>query len=278
MSIHPAAIIHPTAKIDPTAEIGPNAVVEEDSVIGPRCRLWPNAFVGKWTTMGEGNELHPGAVVGHQPQDLKFKGEKSFTRIGNFNTFREYSNTHRGNGEGTATVIGNRCLIMATAHIAHNCHLGNEVILANGALLAGHVVVEDRAFISGNSVVHQFCRIGRYAMMSGVTGVSKDIPPFMIVDGINSVGGINIVGLKRAGFSPATRKAIKEAYKILYRSGLNFKNAVDQIGREVLDPEVQSLIRFIRESKRGICRHRGVGIGRRDSGASAEEETADVES
>lgn len=277
MAIHPTAIIHPTAKIDPSTEVGPNAVIEEEVEIGPRCRIWPNAFVGRGTTLGEGNQLHMGAVVGHQPQDLKFKGEKSFTRIGKFNSFREYTNIHRGNGEGSATEIGDRCLIMATAHIGHNSKLGNEVIMANGSMLAGHVEVADRAFISGNCTVHQFCRIGRYAMLSGLTGVSKDVPPFMIVDGINLIGGINIVGLKRAGFSPATRKAIKEAYKILYRSGLNFKNAVDQIGREILDPEVQSLIRFICESKRGICRHRGIGIGRRESGSPTEEETADAE-
>lgn len=276
MAIHPTAIIHPTAKIDPTAEVGPNVVVEEEVTIGPRCRLWPNAYIAKYTTMGEENLVHMGAVIGHLPQDLTYKNLRSYTRIGNGNIFREYSQIHRGTAPESSTVIGNKCFFMAVSHAGHNCQIGNEVIVANNALLAGYVQVGDRAFVSGNCVVHQHVRIGKLAIMSGASRVSKDIPPFMIADGTNLIAAVNTVGLRRGGFSPATRKAIKETYQILYRSGLAVSSALDQIEREIPDPEVRHLIEFVRASKRGICRHRRFG----ETGARShapDEETAALE-
>ncbi len=259
MAIHPTAIIHETAQIDPTVEIGPNVVIEENVVIGAHCKIWQNATICKGTTMGESNQVHMGAVIGHEPQDLAFEGKPSYTCIGNNNVFREYSTIHRGTAPESETVIGNKNFFMALSHAGHNCHIGDEVIVANGALLAGHVHVDDKAFVSGNCVVHQFVRIGKLSMMSGGSRVSKDIPPFMVQDGTNLIAAINIVGLKRGGFTPGTRKAIKQAYEILYRKDLAVSNAIEEIQKTLSDPEVICLIDFIQSSKRGICRHRRVG-------------------
>lgn len=278
MAIHPTAIIHPTAKVDPTAEIGPNVFIEENVVIGPRCKLWPGAYIAKHTTMGEGNEVHIGAVIGHLPQDLSFKDQRSYTRIGNHNIFREYVTIHRGTAPESATVVGNKNFFMVSSHAGHNCHIGDEVIVANGALLAGYVQVGDRAFVSGNCVVHQFCRIGKFAMMSGGSAISKDVPPFMMMDGMNLIVALNAVGIKRGGFSAATRKAIKEAYKILYHSGLNVGNALEKIEQEIQEPEVRHLVEFVRASKRGICPHRPFGAQRERRHGADEKETADIES
>lgn len=273
MAIHPTAIIHKTAQIDPSSEVGPNVVIEEEVVIGANCRIWQNATICKYTTMGEGNQVHMGAVIGHEPQDLSFEGEKSFTRIGNENVFREYSTIHRGTAPASETVIGDKNFFMALSHAGHNCVIGNEVIVANGALLAGHVQAGDKAFVSGNCVVHQFVRIGKLSMMSGGSRVSKDIPPFMVQDGTNLIAAINIVGLKRGGFTPATRKAIKQAYEILYRQDLAVSTAIEKIQSALQDPEVTHLIDFVQSSKRGICRHRRVGDTGSRSNAPEEAET-----
>lgn len=273
MAIHKTALIDPSAKIDPTSEIGPNVVIEEEVVIGPNNKIWQNATICKFTSLGERNEVHMGAVIGHVPQDLAFKGEPTTTRIGNKNIFREYATIHRGTAPGSATVIGDKNFFMAHSHAGHNCQIGNETIIAMGALLAGHVEVGDQAFVSGNCAVHQFTRIGKLAMMSGNSGVSKDIPPFMVEDGINLIAAINTVGLRRAGFSLSTRKAIKHAYEILYRSDLSVSNAIEQLTQLAPNEQVQCLIDFVRNSKRGICRHRRIGDpGRRTQ--SAQETTA----
>ena len=273
MAIHKTAIIHPTAKIDPTAEIGPNVVIEEEVQIGPGNKIWHNATICKYTTLGEGNEVHMGAVIGHHPQDLAFKGERSYTRIGNHNIFREYTTIHRGTAPESATVIGDKNFFMALSHVGHNSQIGNEVMLANGSMLGGYVEVFDKVFISGNSVVHQFTRIGKLAMMSGISGVSKDIPPFMMADGVNLIASINSVGLRRGGFSVATRKAIKQAYEILYRQDLSVSNALEKMKELASDPEVAHLIEFVQQSKRGICRHRRVGATGARSSPSEEKAT-----
>ncbi len=255
MQIHPTAIVDPSAELSPECEVGPGAIIEADTVIGPRCRIGPHAFVGRFTRMGADNVLHIGAVVGNIPQDLKFDRDTvSSLEIGEGNEFREYCVIHRSAEEGCATRIGDRCYFMNHSHLGHDGELGNEVIVGASALLAGFVTVGDRAFISGNTAVHQYCRIGRISMIRGVSGISKDVPPFCIADFRNSLRGLNSVGLQRAGLDGDTRMALKEVFKMLFRSGLPLADAA----REVEDTPhyevaaVQELVRFCRESKRGI--------------------------
>jgi UDP-N-acetylglucosamine acyltransferase len=263
--IHATAVIDPSAEIDEDVEIGPFAVIEANVRLGRGTRLLAHAFVGKNTVLGEGNVLHPGAVVGHVPQDISTTGEEDSRVVaGDRNIFREYCTVHRGFRDGTETRIGSDCFIMAQSHIAHDCQVGDRVILAGGALLAGHVIVEDRAFISGNVAVHQFCRIGKLAMIAGLARVSRDPPPFFLVKGDSAVYGLNQVGLVRSGFSEQERTELRGAYKILYRKGLRLEPALKRIDATYPRAEhVKHLVAFIRESKRGICPHHRRGAPRR---------------
>lgn len=254
MSISKLAVIDKGADVAKDAEIGPFAVIEDGVKIAPRVKVWSHAYICKGTTIGEDTEIHIGAVVGHAPQDLAFKDGPSYLNIGKRTVVREYATIHRGTAEGSSTVIGDDCYIMATAHVAHNCQIGNKVIIVNAALLAGYVTVEDMAFISGAVVVHQFCRIGRLAMIGGYTAVNKDVPPYMLVRGPSAIRGVNLVGLRRAKFSRATISAVKEAYKLLYMSDLNTDQALQEIGKLEKSLELDHLIKFIKESKRGICK------------------------
>jgi UDP-N-acetylglucosamine acyltransferase len=215
-----------------------------------------NSHISGRTSIGENNQIHIGVVIGHTPQHLAYKGGDSGVRIGSGNIFREYVTIHRGYHPGQETVIGDNNFLMAMSHVAHDSVVGNHVIMANGSLLAGHTHVDDNANISGNVAVHQFVRIGRLAMIGGLSKVIKDVPPFMMVDGVSLVHGLNTVGLRRAGYDVATRKQIKEAYRVLYRSGLNVPQAVERLEAEFGDvAPVQELLGFIRKSVRGICRH-----------------------
>jgi len=259
--IHPTAHISPTARIADDAEIGPNVIVGERSTIGSGTIVMANAVIGPWTTIGNGNKIHYGAIVGHDPQDIGFNGEESYAVIGNGNIIREYATIHRGNRPGTTTVLGNNNFIMIQAHVAHNCELGDNIVLAGGALLAGHVNVADCAIISGNCVVHQFCRIGRLAMMRGLSRTSRDVPPFCIMDETHTVKSLNLIGLRRNGFDAKKVRALKNAYLILFRGGLNMQNAIEQVEGEVdLTDDVQELLDFIRSSKRGVCFGEGTAV------------------
>lgn len=252
MSIHPTARVHPTAEIDPSNEIGPNVVIEENVVIGPGNQVMANAYVGPHTTIGAENRIHMGAVVGHEPQDYAFQGETSFTHIGDRNEIREGATIHRATGEGEATVIGDECFIMVHAHVAHNCALGNQVTLANLCSMAGHVSVGDGAFISGNCVIHQYCRIGELSMLGGLSAANRDLPPFMLARGRPAaVAGVNAVGLRRAAVGPEVRKALKRAYKTIYRAGNRLTEGLAELD-EIDIPEIRILVNFVRESKRGI--------------------------
>ena len=252
--IHPTAHISPTARIADDAEIGPNVIVGERSTIGSGTIVMANAVIGPWTTIGNGNKIHYGAIVGHDPQDIGFNGEVSYAVIGNGNIIREYATIHRGNRPGTTTVLGNNNFIMIQAHVAHNCELGDNIVLAGGALLAGHVNVADCAIISGNCVVHQFCRIGRLAMMRGLSRTSRDVPPFCIMDETHTVKSLNLIGLRRNGFDAKKVRALKNAYLILFRGGLNMQNALEQVEAELeITEDVRELLDFIRNSKRGVC-------------------------
>ena len=254
MAIHPTAVIDPRAEIDGEVEIGPYVVIDGPVKIKRRTRVMAHAYITGWTEVGEGNEIHPGAVLGDAPQDLAYRGEESYLRIGDRNIFREHVQLHRGTAPASSTVIGNDNFLMAGSHVAHNCKLGDHVVLANGALLGGYVEVGDRAFISGHCVVHQFVRVGELSLMRGLSGVSKDVPPYSIVDWQHRVRGVNSVGLKRAGFDERRIREIKEAFRLLFRKGRNLSLAVKEIeSKENNSTDVLALLEFIKSSKRGVC-------------------------
>lgn len=251
----PTARVHPGARIGPGTVIGEYVVIEDDVVIGAGCRLEPYVYVKRWTTLGERNQISAGTVLGTDPLDKNFTGERSYLRIGNGNIIREHYTISRGTAPESETVIGDENYIMTSGHIAHNCRIGNRTVIASSALVAGHVEIEDQAFISGGVVIHQYSRIGRLAMIGGNTRVNSDLPPFFLYTDFNvAARGLNLVGLKRAGFSEGDIKALKTAYRLLYRSGLKLENALQRIEAEVPTEHTRHLTAFIRASKRGICR------------------------
>ena len=253
MPIHPTALIDPRAEIHPEADIGPYVVIEGPARVGRGTRVLAHAVLTGETEIGDNNEIHMGAVIGHTPQDLAYKGGQSFVKIGHRNVIREHSQIHRGTTEGSATVIGNDNYLMHHSHVAHNCQLGNQTIIAGGALLAGYVQVEDQAFISGNCVVHQFVRIGTLAILRGLSRTSRDVPPFCIMDGTHTVRGLNVVGLRRAGFSHDRIRALKQAFTRLFRQKVNLRRVVEELRLEPCSPDVLYLLNFIEQSKRGVC-------------------------
>ncbi len=261
MPIDPSAAVAPTARVHPDAHIGPQAaigeycVVERDASIGPFCRLEPYVYVKRWTTLGERNEISAGTALGTDPLDKNFSGARSYLRIGNGNKIREHYTISRGTEPESATTIGDGNYIMTSGHIAHNCVIGNQTVIASCALVAGYAEVEDQAFISGGVVIHQFSRIGRLAMIGGNSRVNHDAPPFFLYSDFNiAPKGLNIVGLKRAGFTAEQIAGLKVAYRLLYRSGLKLDEALRRIETEVGTAEAQRLAAFVRASKRGICR------------------------
>jgi len=254
MSIHPTAIIGKNVSLGKNNQIGPYAVIEDGVRIGSDNQIGTQVYLATGTEIGDANEIHTGAVIGDAPQDRAYRGAPTQTKIGNKNMIREYVTIHRGTKEDTATVLGNENFLMVNAHVGHNCQIGNRTTLVNGASLAGYCTVEDDAFLSGMTVFHQFTRIGRLALVSAFSALNLDLPPYLMCGGRGAVvHGPNVVGLRRAGFSAPIRDEIKRAYKILYRSDLNRGNALKEIERTCHSPEVQHLVDFIRESKRGIC-------------------------
>jgi len=261
MAIDPSATVAPSARVHPEATIGPRCVIgefcviEQDVIIGAACRLEPYVYVKRWTTLGERNEISAGTVLGTDPLDKVFTGERSYLRIGNGNKIREHYTISRGTKPESVTEVGDENYIMTSGHIAHNCRIGNRTVIASCALVSGYVDVEDQAFISGGVVIHQFSKIGRLAMIGGNTRVNSDAPPFFLYSGFDvEARGLNVVGLKRAGFSLAEVGALKTAYRILYRSGLKLVDALARIEAEVPGEHARHLVEFVRGSKRGICR------------------------
>lgn len=250
------AIVAGSAKLGEGVEVGPFAIIEEGVELGAGVKIWPHAHVCAGTSVGEGTQVHMGAVLGNVPQDLAFKERKTYLKIGKRNVIREYCTIHRGTEELSQTVVGDNCYFMVSSHVGHNCHIGNNVILANGVLLAGHVDVGDYAFVSGNVVVHQFCRIGTVAMIGGFTGINKDVPPYMLVRGPSVVRSVNLVGLRRLKFSRDTINRIKEAYKLLFMSNLNTAQAIEGIQKLGPCKELDHMVEFIKGSKRGICKYK----------------------
>jgi UDP-N-acetylglucosamine acyltransferase len=254
--IHPTAIVDPAADIHAGARIGPYCIVGPHVVIGEDTELQHHVTVMGPTTIGRGNFFFAYTSIGQKTQDLKYAGEPTHLEIGDGNTFREFSTINRGTLPGTKTIVGSGGNFLAYSHIAHDCIVGNNVIFSNNGTLAGHVEVGDHAIIGGLAAIHQFCRVGRHAIAGGCSKMVQDIPPFFIADGNPAeVRGINQVGLERAGFPPETIRALKEAYRLLYRSNLNVKQSVAQI-RENLPPlpELTELCQFIESSQRGIIR------------------------
>ena len=256
--IHETAVISPNARIAKNVEIGPYAVIGDNVEIGEGTRIGPHVVIHGWTSIGRDCRIFQFSSIGEEPQDLKFKGEKSYTFIGDRTTIREGATIHRATGEENETRIGSDCLLMALTHVAHNCVLGNHVIMSNLASVAGHAIVEDRAVIGGMAGVHQFVKIGRNAMVGGMAKLVQDVVPYTIVDGHPAkVVGLNSVGISRAGIPLESRRNIKKAYKILYRSGLNLTEAIAVIEQEVDScEEVEHFLRFLRNAERGICRER----------------------
>jgi UDP-N-acetylglucosamine acyltransferase len=261
MPVDPSATVAPTARIHPDAIVGPGVrigefcVIESDVVIGSECLLEPYVYVKRWTTLGERNQISAGTVLGTDPLDKNFTGERSYLKIGDGNTIREHYTVSRGTKPESVTEIGHDNYIMTSGHIAHNCIIGNNTVIASCALVAGYVEVEDRAFISGGVVIHQFSKIGRLAMIGGNTRVNSDVPPFFLYTGFNvEAKGLNLVGLKRAGYKASDLSTLKKAYQLLYRSGLKLQEALAKIETEIPTADTLHLVDFIRRSERGICR------------------------
>jgi UDP-N-acetylglucosamine acyltransferase len=255
--IHATAIVHPDARIDEGVSIGPYAVIGEQVAIGAGTSVGPHAVIEGPTEIGRENRIFQFASVGAVPQDLKFHGETSWLRIGDRNTIREFVTLHRGTEDGGGeTVIGDDNLFMAYSHVAHDCRVANRAILANCATLAGHVVVGDQAILGGLSAVHQFVRVGAHTMISGGSMVAQDVPPYTIAQGDRAkTVGINLVGLKRRGYSEEVLRNIKAAYKLVFRSDLRLEDALDRIDAELeVGPELNVFVDFIRKSQRGIAR------------------------
>jgi UDP-N-acetylglucosamine acyltransferase len=253
--IAPTARVHPDAIIGPGTRIGEFCVIESDTTIGAHCVLEPYVYVKRWTSLGDANEISAGTVLGTDPLDKSFGGGRSYLRIGDRNKIREHFTISRGTQPESETRIGNGNYIMTSGHIAHNCRLGDDIVVASCALVAGYVEIEEQAFISGGVVIHQYSRIGRLAMIGGNTRVNSDLPPYFLYSDFNvAAKGLNTVGLKRAGFSLSDLERLKSAYRLLYRSGLKQAEALERIEAELPSEHTRRLVEFIRKSERGICR------------------------
>ena len=234
--------------------IHPTAIIEDNVEIGPDCEVGAYAVIKRFTRIGARNRILEHAVIGGEPQDVKFKGESSFLEIGDDNIIREFCTLHRANGEGQTTRIGSRNFFMVGVHVAHNCFIGDDNIFANEVALAGHITIEDHVFLSNGVGAHQFVRMGRHAMIGGKSKIVQDVLPFFITDGNPPrVRGVNSVGLRRSGFNEDERRALKDAYRILFRSALPLQNALQTLD-ELEDEHVAHLVNFIRGSKRGFVR------------------------
>ena len=252
--IHSTAIISPEAEIGSDVEIGPYAIIGENCIVGDGCLIAPRATLERNVTLATNVKVGIGTILGGLPQDLKFAGEETTVEIGENTVIREYTTINRGTAQSFKTTVGKNCLLMSYVHLAHDCHIGNNVILSNVAQLAGHVTVEDRAIVSGLCAVHQFVRIGRHSFIGGCSRVSKDIPPFLKAVG-NPVKlyGLNTVGLQRNGMDDATIRELKRAYRLLFRSDLNVTQAIERSQNELEPlPEVRELLRFVEASERGV--------------------------
>ncbi len=266
MAIHPSAIIDPQAEIDPSVQIGPHAVIEGQVRIGANTRIYPNAYISGWVTIGKDCQIHPGAVIGHLPQDFHFQDCRSYCVIGDGTIVRECVSIHRGTQPESSTVIGKGCFIMGYSHVGHNCVFGDGVKFYNMAAASGHVEIGRNAIVSGYTVLHQFIRIGPYAIIGGLSRIGMDVPPFFTAIRESECIGINAIGMRRNGFKREEILDAKQAYRVLYRSGKAFRAAVDQLAGTVTTDVGRQILDFVRlQSKRGYVsgpRHRESQAGR----------------
>jgi UDP-N-acetylglucosamine acyltransferase len=272
--IHPLAVIEPGAQVGSNVTVEAYAIVKGNVVLEDDVIIKSHAYIDGYTTIGAGTVVWPSASIGTKTQDLKFQGERTYVVIGKQCEIREFVTINSSCQENSVVRIGDNCLIMAYCHVAHNCEIGNRVIMANNAMLAGHVIVEDHAIIGGMTPVHQFSRIGRYAMVGGFSRITHDVPPYTIGAGSPyKLGGLNLVGLRRNGFSFETRRSLSRAFKMTYRQGLSLTEALSRIEQgEEGDPHVQHWIEFCRSSRRGL-----IGFHGHASPAAAEEEVDALE-
>ncbi|MDX6767864.1 MAG: acyl-ACP--UDP-N-acetylglucosamine O-acyltransferase [Candidatus Methylacidiphilales bacterium] len=267
MDIHPRAMVDPQAILGDGCVVGPDAIIGAGVVLGPGCSIGPRAFLTGKTVLGSRVKVGVGALIGGDPQDLAYRGAASATEIGDDTVIREYVTVHRGTQEGTRTWIGRNCYLMAGSHVAHNCRLEDHVILVNNVLLAGYVEVGARAFVGGAAVVHQFTRIGAYAMIRGLTRLGRDVPPYCMATHTNTLSGLNKVGLRRNGFDDARRRRILRAVELLCHSPLNRTQALEaiRVDADLQHADIDLLVQFAETTKRGLC-------GWRDTTAGAEDE------
>ena len=259
--IHPTAIIHPKARLDATVHVGPYAVIDEGVELGADCAVGPHVYLTGQTTIGAHNLFHAGCVIGDAPQDLKYQGEPTRLRIGDHNVFREHVTIHRSTKTDGETVVGSHNFLMAHCHIGHNSRLGDHIIIANGVLLGGQVIIQDRAFLAGNCLVHQFTRVGTLALMQGGAAISQDLPPFTIAQRENEICGLNVIGLRRAGFTAEQRLELKRLYHLLFRGGKNLRAALAAAQTEFSSAPAKTLLDFLAGAKRGVC----ADVGRADA-------------
>lgn len=257
--IHPTAVVEEGALLEEGVDVGALAYIESGARIGKGCKIRAHANITRWATLGEGCDVFPGAYVGGDPQDLAFKPDtSSYVVVGNHTIIREGCSIHRGTAPDSVTRVGDHCFLMGNTHIAHNCQLGNHIIAVNGALFAGYVEVGDRAFISGNVTIHQFVRVGTLCMLSGLSALTMDLPPYCILSNTdtNNVTGLNVVGMRRAGFSPEERLEIKRVYREFYTSQLLMSDAIVALQQMTWSPKAQAFVDFLAGSKRGIAKPR----------------------
>lgn len=255
MSVHPTAIVHPNARLHPTVTVGPYVIIGENVEIGANTCVGSSSVIQGHTSIGENNVIHPSVIIGAPPQDLKYKGEKTFVKIGNGNHLREFTTVHLAEGEGTSTIIGDENLLMAYVHIAHNCKVGSSNIMSNCTTLAGHVEIGNRAVLGGFTGVHQFCKIGSMAMIGGMSKIVKDVPPFIKIDGNPArVVGLNAVGLRRNNVSRESIASIKELYKVFFRSEMNVSQVLANWSElvDADDENVKLFHDFVKDAKRGV--------------------------
>jgi UDP-N-acetylglucosamine acyltransferase len=260
--IHPTAVISPEAELADDVEVGPHAIIEGKVTVGPGCVLRPRATLIGPLTMGRGNVVFPGAILGERPQHLKYNDEPTGVEIGDGNTFREGVTVHRGTTHSWVTRIGSNNFFMVNSHVAHDCRVGDRCILANGAVVGGHALLDDGVYLSGNSAVHQFTRLGKLCMLSGCSATTKDVPPFVIQQGIDTVSGVNVVGMRRAGLGGAQIDAVRQAFRMIFRLGLPLPAAVAKMEKDLGEFEaVREMITFLRGCPRGINAMRSRGRG-----------------
>ena len=269
--IHPTALVSSHAQVDPSCEIGPYAIVDAHVILGANCRLGPHVHLTGHTTIGSGNIFHTGCVIGDSPQDMKYKGEPTRLSIGDHNIFREHVTIHCSNKMTEDTVVGSHNFLMAHSHVGHNSWHGDRIMVANGAQIAGHVTIGDSVFISGNCGIHQFVRIGRFALMQGGSVATQDLPPATMMRGVNELCGLNIIGLRRAGVTSVERLELKRLYHQLFRSGRNLSTAAQEAAALFTTPLALETLHFIATTQRGVCS----GTSKSPEALDTEPETVD---